>query len=129
MTDNGKVAVLGWLSLLFQVMKGDSADFIAGLPKYGDKKAYEILKDFDNKPIAFLPEAVRSVLSHYYRVYGLSHTYTHWNGTTELTRTYKEMFEENLRLLYMVKHKDDKCEEIMDIVNSVTDEEMEDMVL
>lgn len=128
MKDSGKVAVLGWLSLMFQCLTGDTVDSIKGLPKYGKVKAYEILKDCDNKPVSYLPEVVRSVLSHYYRVYGLSYTYKHWDGSTDVTRCYKGMFEENLRLLYMVKHKDDKCEEIMDIVNSVTDEEMEEMV-
>lgn len=128
MKDNGKVAVIGWLSLLFQCLKGDTVDCIQGLPKYGDKKAYEILKEFDNLPIKHLPDAVRAVLSHYYRVYGLTYSYTHWNSSQTLTRSYKEMFEENLRLLYMIKHKADKCEEIMDIVRSVTDEEMEEMI-
>ena len=128
MKDNGKVAVLGWLSLLKQTITGDTVDCIAGLPKYGEKKAYDILKDFDNKPLKYLPDAVRAVLSHYYRVYGLSHTYTHFNGSEKLTRSYREMFEENLRLLYMVKSKDDTCEEIMQIVRAITDEEMEEAI-
>lgn len=122
---NGKVKCIGWLALLFQMIKGDSVDNIKALPRHGDKKAYDILKEFDNKPISALPDAVRAVLSHYYKQYGLTYQYTHWDGSQTLTRSYKEMFEENLRLLYMLRSKDDDASVIMDIVNSVKDEEME----
>jgi len=124
--DNGSTKMLGWLSLMYQMMKGDKqVDGIVGLPKYGDKKAYELLKEFDNKPINVLPEVVRTVLREYYRVYGESHEYEHWDGSVVVSGSYKSIFEENLLLLYMRRFKDDNCRVIMNIVDNITIEELE----
>ena len=122
---NGSVKVIGWLSLMYQMMKGDKqVDGIVGLPNYGDKKAYELLKPFDNKPISELNKVVRVVLSEYFKVYGVSHSYDHWDGSGLIDASYKEIFEENLLLLYMRRFKDDSCREIIDIVDEIETEDL-----
>lgn len=108
--DNGKTKMLGWLSLMYQMIKGDkSVDGIVGLPKYGDVKAYELLAEFDNKPMTYLPKVIDKVLAEYHSVYGDEHTYTHHNGVDEITASYKDIFMENFYLLYMRRYKNDDC--------------------
>lgn len=122
---DGSVKRLGWLALMFQMFTGDKqTDGIVGLPKYGDVKAYNILKPFDNKPIKHLPDVVRAVLREYLRVYGSTHTYTHWDGSVEITASFRDMFEENLLQLYMRRFNNDHCDEIMSIVRHIDEEEL-----
>lgn len=120
---DGKVRKIGYLSLMYQLICGDTADGIIGLKGKGEKLAKELLFKYDNKPIELLPEVVGKVLRAYYNVYGLSYTYPHWNGSGELTRSYKDIFKENLILLWMRRFKDDNCEQIMKIVDEFEIEE------
>lgn len=124
--DDGKTKKLGYLALLWQMIAGDKqVDGIVGIPGKGDKFAFDLLEPFDNKPLSVLPEAVESVLRVYYGKYGREYTYTHWDGSVSITASYKDMFEENLMLLWMRRFRNDKCEVIMNIVADIEFEDEE----
>lgn len=115
-----KIFATSYLRIALQLLQGDkSVDGIVGLPMYGPKKAYELLRDFDGVDIQYTPNVFQTVAREYQKVYGEEHTYPHCYTGEELTRSWLEMFEENLRLLWMKRHKEDNAEEIMDMVKSL----------
>lgn len=112
--DGSKVWATSYLRVASQLIHGDKAvDGIVGLPGYGPKKAYNLLKEFDGVSVKHAPEVFQRVAKEYEKVYGYSHTYHHCTTGEEITRDWIDMFEENLRLLWMKRHKDDTGEEIM----------------
>ncbi|AHX01154.1 putative exodeoxyribonuclease [Nitrincola phage 1M3-16] len=115
--NNGKKVVgTGALFLLFQMLKGDNVDGIIGLPKWGDAKAFKLLDKYSGACISHLPEAVQDVAEEYKKHYGDVHTYTHCYTGEETSKTWREVFEESLRLLWMLRNKHDKGELIMQYV-------------
>lgn len=113
----GKVFGTGVLFTLWQMLKGDKAvDGIVGVKGYGDIKSYNALKDFNGMPLEALPEAVQVVADIYSKVYGEEYIYKHWSTGKEIKAHWKDLFEENLRLLWMLRHKDDKGQIIMEHV-------------
>lgn len=108
--------VYGWgnLFLLWQMLKGDkSVDGIVGVPGVGDVGAYNTLKEFSGKPIKDLPEAIDAVAGVYKKVFGEEYNYKHCYTNEDITAHWKDLFEENLRLLWMKRYKDDVGEDIM----------------
>lgn len=115
-----KIFATSFLRVALQLLEGDkSVDGIAGLPKYGPKKAYKLLQEFDGVDLQHLPEVFSTVAREYKKVYGGNHTYEHCYTGEPITRDWYEMFEENLRLLWMKRHKDDKGEHIMKMVEEL----------
>jgi len=116
--EGNKVFGTGYLFTAFQMLKGDkSVDGIVGLPGWGDKKAYEALKDFDGTDISYLPDVVDVVAKLYYEAYGDEYRYKHCYTGEEVVASWKDVFEENLRLLWMKRHKDDEGQDIMKYVH------------
>lgn len=112
--DGKKVWATSYLRVASQLLHGDKAvDGIVGLPKYGPTRAYELLKEFDGVHVKHASEVFVKVSEEYKKHYGDSHTYPHCYTGEEITRNWKEMFEENLRLLWMKRHRDDEGETIM----------------
>ena len=100
----------GHLFLLSMMITGDTVDAITGVPKAGKAKALEALTPFNNKPISFLPEALREVAKLYKKAYGDSYTYKHWETGESITRSWYEMMLEQAELLYMRRSKTDSAE-------------------
>lgn len=118
---NGKkVFATSYLRVAAQLIEGDkSVDGIVGLPRYGPKKAYDLLKEFDGVDVQHAPEVFQRVAEEYIEVYGDSYTYNHCSTGEEITRNWREMFRENLRLLWMKRHKDDEGGEIMKMIEEI----------
>lgn len=112
--DKGKLKGIGYLHNLAQILTGDTSDSIKGLPKYGPKKAVAILEAFNNQPVSKLPRAVKAAAEAYREVYGDEYSYPHWNTGEIIVRDWKDMFEENTRLVWMLRHSKDKAEKILD---------------
>jgi hypothetical protein len=118
--EDKKIYGTGYLFTAFQMLKGDKpVDGIVGLPKWGDKKAYEALKKFDGVGLTHLSDVIYRVAELYYSVYGDEHKYNHCYTNEEITATWRDMFEENLRLLWMKRHRDDVGQSIMEHVPDV----------
>lgn len=60
-----KLTATGWIATYVKMITGAAKENFAGLSKYGDKKAYEMLKDVDNKR-----DAERIVIKEYIKVFG-----------------------------------------------------------
>lgn len=109
-----KVFGTGALFTCWQLLKGDkSVDGIVGVPGVGDVKAYNILEKYSGVCISHLPEAVRDVCVVYKDYFGEAHEYNHCYTGEPIVATWRDLFEENLRLLWMLRHKNDKGEFIM----------------
>lgn len=100
---------LGWLFLLWQSLAGDTADNIKGCKGMGDKGAYKLLAEFDNAHINRLPEAVNVVAEVYKKTYGDHYEYKHCITNELINSNWQNIMIENLRLLYMLKNKNDSC--------------------
>lgn len=109
---------LGWLFLLNQIITGDQADNYAGLDKGGYKLAMDILSPFNGKPIGKLPEAVKATAEAYRAAYGDEYEYTNKDGIIAVA-SWKDFFEESLRLAYMVKGRGDYPHTIMDVIKEM----------
>ena len=84
----GKVKGGGLAFFYFQMLLGDSTDNIQGVPKWGEKKAFDLLNEYqDNDDTMFF-----KVLEIYEQVYGEG--------------TYVDAFLENGDLLWMVNELD-----------------------
>jgi hypothetical protein len=81
--DKGKVKGMGFLWLCWQFLRGDPTDFF--LPyelanvKFGDKAAYNLLKDCKTKP-----EAIQVVLDQYKKWYPEVVEFKAWDGTNQV---------------------------------------------
>lgn len=115
-----KVWATSYLRVASQLIHGDkTVDGIVGLPSCGPARAYEILKEYDGAHVKHAPEVFYKVAEEYRKVYGDSHTYLHCTTSESITRSWKEMFEENLRLLWMKRHRDDEGEVIMNWIKEM----------
>jgi len=63
----------GWYSFYKQMLMGDVADNIPGLPRIGEKKADKLLADCKT-----VPDLAMAVWKAYKKAYGDSHAYTPW---------------------------------------------------
>lgn len=117
-----KIVGMGYLFLLFQLLKGDSVDGIGGCKGVGDKGALEVLEPFSGKPLSELPNAIAAVCEEYKRVYGDEFKYKHHETKEEITATWKDILYENLRLLWMKRSKDDMAETIWEHVKGYCNE-------
>lgn len=112
--EGGKVYGTSFLFHLFQLLKGDKqVDGIVGLPKWGDKKAYDLLEEFSGVHVKHLPDAILKVADQYKEHYGDSHSYKHCYSGEEVEASWRDIMHENVRLLWMKRHKDDIGEVIM----------------
>lgn len=116
---DGSIKKIGYLALMYQMIVGDSIDGVGGIKGKGEKLVRDILFEYDGEPISELPSLVETVLRAYYEVYGSEYTYQHWYDSREITASYKDVFKENLLLLWMRRFKDDECRVIMDIVDNL----------
>lgn len=101
---------VGYLFLLGQMVMGDTADSVTGVPKAGKAKALEVLTPFNNKPVSELPDALLEVAKLYKKAYGDNHTYKHWETGESITRGWYEMMLEQGQLLWMLKSSKDNVE-------------------
>lgn len=115
-----KVYGTSYLFHLFQLLKGDKqVDGIVGIPKFGDKKSLALLEEFSGVHLKHLPEAIRVVANEYKEYYGDEHIYQHCYSGEEVIASWRDIMEENLRLLWMKRHKDDVGQVIMKHVPQV----------
>lgn len=112
--DGKKVTGYGILFLLWQSLTGDTVDGILGCKGMGKKKAYDLLSKYSGVCMSHLPEAVDDVCEVYKGVYGDSYKYNHCYTNEELQVSWQGVFTENVRLLWMLRHKDDKAEFVLD---------------
>jgi len=113
--EQGKVKVvgLGHLFTLYQMLAGDKAvDNIGGCKGIGPVKAYDILKEFSGKGSDSLEKAVWAVCECYRDKYGDSYEYTPQGSEKKLCVSWRDVFEENLRLLWMLRYKGDRGEKL-----------------
>jgi len=108
--DGKKVRGWGMLFLCFQSLGADKSDNILGVPKIGDKGAYDRLKEFSDLPFQAIYDVMDRVASCYEGYYGETHTYKHCTTGEELTKTWREIMAENMSLLYMLKNGKDSAE-------------------
>lgn len=104
------VVGLGNLYLCYMGLVGDVVDAVVGVPRVGKAKAYELLREFSNKPADTLPDALSVVAKEYKKVYGDKHEYKHWKTGEKITRGWYEMMLEQFTLLYMLKGSNDDVE-------------------
>lgn len=117
--DNGKVKGYGDLYLLSMVLTGDTADNYSGCKGVGPKTAVNVLECFNDKPATSLKPAVQAVGELFRSKYGETYQYTHCTSGEPVTATFRDIMIENLRLAYMVKHKGDKPQEIIDYIKEM----------
>jgi hypothetical protein len=87
LNDKKKIEATGYKSLYAQMLMGDSADNIPGLPKYGPVKTYELLRDCDTRD-----QCKQVVINEYMKVY---------------PDDYQERIKENFSLVYILRnHRD-----------------------
>jgi hypothetical protein len=107
LTDTGKKIIgRGFLWLMFQQVLGDKTDSfnpaeIAGV-KYGDKSAYNLLKDTTTKQ-----EALQLVVDQYKKWYPNEVTYTDWTGKKQ-TKDYRAIFQMYFSCARMMQYEHDK---------------------
>jgi len=98
-----------------QALMGDPTDSIPGLPKFPEdiRKQYDLgnYKGVGEKTAKKYLEGCNSLQEVYTRIleayrghYGKTHTYKDWKGNT-VTKTYVEMADEQLSLVYMMRKK------------------------
>jgi len=105
---DNKVTGHGHLHLLWQMLAGDkSVDNIGGVKGIGVAKAYDTLKDFSGQSIDKLEEAVHAVCRVYESTYGDNFRYTHAHTQSIVEASWQDIMWENLRLLWMLRSKDD----------------------
>lgn len=105
-----KVHGFGNLFWLWQCMASDTADNIKGCKGIGKKKAYDILKDYSEKPISYLPEVLAVVGKVFKKAYGDNYTYKHCYTGEEMTVGWYDVFKENLGLVMMLANQNDNVE-------------------
>ena len=86
LNDKKKIEAIGYKSLYAQMLMGDTADNIQGLPKYGPVKAYELLKDCNTRD-----ECKQVVIEEYKKVY---------------PSDYEDRIKENFSLVYILRNHD-----------------------
>ena len=111
---NNKLTGLGHLHLLAQLLTGDVTDNILGLPKYGAIRAAAMLTKYNNTAWADRGNAVREVMQAYKEHYGDAHTYKHAYTGEEVTKSWKELIDENFLLLWMQRFDGDTGSVIAD---------------
>lgn len=79
-----KLDATGYKSLYAQMLMGDTADNIPGLPKYGPVKAYSLLKDCNTRE-----ECKQVVIEEYKKVYPFD---------------YEDRIKENFSLVYILRN-------------------------
>jgi 5'-3' exonuclease len=87
LNDKKKIDAIGYKSLYVQMLMGDAADNIPGLPKYGPVKAYDLLKDCNTRD-----ECKQVVIEEYKKVY---------------PSDYEDRIKENFSLVYILRNHDD----------------------
>lgn len=108
--DTGKAGIKGRgrLWLYQQVMNGDDADNYfansASTMKWGEKSAYNILKDARNDK-----EAFEALVKGYKTLYPQPKKITGWRGD-EIEVDWLYMLQENMTLAFMLRKKDDKID-------------------
>lgn len=105
-----KVSGCGTLFWLWQCMASDTADNIKGCKGIGKKKAYDILKDYSEKPVSYLPEVLAVVGRVFKKAYGDEYTYKHCYTEEEMKVGWYEVFKENLGLVMMLANQNDSVE-------------------
>lgn len=113
-----KIVGLGWLFLLKQIILGDTCDFYSGLDGAGIKQSMTTLAPFNNQPIAELGNAVKAVCELYMTKYGNEYELVDKDGNKRTVSWY-DLFEETVRLAYMLKSKKDRPDIILDIARKM----------
>ncbi|QDP66620.1 MAG: putative ribonuclease H [Prokaryotic dsDNA virus sp.] len=106
-----KIVGYGHLFLAWQLLAGDKqVDNIEGCKRVGAVTAYEILEEFSGAPIESLESVIHVVCEKYRETYGDSFKYTCAVSEKAAEVTWKDVMRENLRLLWMLRDKNDKAE-------------------
>lgn len=106
-----KIIGHGHLFLAWQLLAGDKqVDNIEGVQGCGAVTAYDLLKEYSGEPIEALESVMYTVCEKYKERYGNNHKYTHALSGEPVTATWREVMWENLRLLWMLRDKNDKAE-------------------
>jgi hypothetical protein len=86
LNDKKKIEATGYKSLYAQMLMGDTADNIPGLPKYGPVKTYELLRNCNTRE-----ECKQVVIEEYKKVY---------------PSDYEDRIKENFSLVYILRNHD-----------------------
>lgn len=106
-----KIIGHGHLFLAWQLLAGDKqVDNIEGVQGCGAITAYDILKEQSGEPIEVLESVIHSVCEKYKERYGNKHKYTHALSGELVEVDWRDVMWENLRLLWMLRDKNDKAE-------------------
>lgn len=109
--DGKKMSGLGYLFLLHQAVSGDQIDGYKGIPKFGAKKAYDLLSPYNNKPVSYMGEIIELCIEQYRKHFGDEHHYKHHETGEPITAKPYDLFLENLNMAYMVKSNKDSAEQ------------------